>query len=546
MFTKAAAVAYWNDLLEDPTVYPAESCVIVWMARHDSPQQYLEFEWYKIELLGIEKSATVDNATVVDILQILVGDKYICSGDKTYGWYRFVGHRWENNYGGNGLYKRMGTSVYTVLDTIRLKLSQSSQGTTGAGTEHFLKLQSALTKGQAKLRTEAFRSTTMAMATKIFARDKLTEQMDRHFNLLGFENGVLDLDTMTVRDGYPSDMLTMSTLVKYAEYDPEDPDVIAVDGLVSKIMVDPEMRHYLYSVVASCLMGGNPESNVFFFIGHGGNGKSVFMKLIKAAFGDYFKDMNSKTLVNGKTDGSSASPDIADTKGAHILAFEEIGENEKIDINMIKRLSGGTDLTARHLFQKNFNFSPMFTIFMVMNELFDLKTFNHAIMRRFKIIEFVSKFWTKSEFSATGRSEDEMTETEFWGEDMRTIPKGWGKAFMSIIIHYYKEYRKTGHLKHPKQVLRSTKTYLHTKDHFFGFIEGDLIACDDDTYIEMGEFLSGIREWNRRVNDSKTKVSRSDAVAYFQQHPEYNFDQTTNRLIGYKFRPKTEESYTLE
>jgi phage/plasmid-associated DNA primase len=270
------------------------------------------------------------------------------------------------------------------------------------------------------------------------------------------------------------------------------------------------------------------------------------MKLVKAAFGNYLKDMNSKTLVNGKTDGASASPDIAMTKGTHILSFEEIGENEKIDINMVKRLSGGTDLAARYLFQQLFEFTPMFTMFMVMNELFDLKSFNHAIVRRFKIIEFKSKFWTESDFKETGRSVDDMGENEFWEENMRTIPKEWGVAFMSIVMHHYREYSKTGRLKHPKQVLRSTKSYLHTKDHFFGFIEGDLVPTEDqDDFIEMGEFLSGIRAWNSRVNDSKTKISRENVIAYFQQHVEYKFDPKTNRLHGYLLRKTGEDAFEI-
>ena len=113
-------------------------------------------------------------------------------------------------------------------------------------------------------------------------------KLDQNDYIIGFENGVYDLNTSKFRNAYPGDYVSNSTNLQYIPYhESMDENIKEIQLFISQILPNEKIRKYQMKRFASCLKGGNDDTIFDILHGGGGNGKSKLIELIQKQFGDY-------------------------------------------------------------------------------------------------------------------------------------------------------------------------------------------------------------------------------------------------------------------
>ena len=99
-----------------------------------------------------------------------------------------------------------------------------------------------------KLKTTAFKDNIMRECRELFHEKGFINKLDENQYLIGFENGVYDLQKLEFRDGEPEDYVSMSTGNYYIEYDENNPQVDDVNDFLNKILPKFNVKQYVIIV----------------------------------------------------------------------------------------------------------------------------------------------------------------------------------------------------------------------------------------------------------------------------------------------------------
>jgi hypothetical protein len=291
-------------------------------------------------------------------------------------------------------------------------------------------------------------------------KDEFLHKLDTNKNLVGFNNGVYDLENAKFREGRPEDMISLSVGYDYMSYDESHTKTKFVYSMFEKIFVDVDVREYMLAILASCLRGENFRQEVYFLNGIGANGKSVLAQWMLQAFGEYGLKPNVTLLTDNRTSAQSASPETVSLKAKRFVYMEEPDEGDNIRINngLLKDYSGGGTARGRALYGDLETFPVMFKIFFSCNS-FPKITTEDAMWRRLKVVEMKSRFLKDSDPIRNPEREFRRNE-QLVSNDFISKYVGY---FMSIMVHYYNKYwgiyrDESGAFIEPEEVLAfSTK-----------------------------------------------------------------------------------------
>lgn len=168
------------------------------------------------------------------------------------------------------------------------------------------------------------------------------------------------------------------------------------DNFVDEIMeCDAEKAIYLQTAIGYAMTG--LQNQMCFFILHGqktNNGKSTFMDAIMNIMGDYAKAAQADVITSKQfaRDSSAPSEDIARLWGTRLVSMAEPDKSARLNVGLIKQMTGNDPLTARFLRQNSFQFVPEFKIFLHANDLPQTTDETIFTSGRVKIIEFGREF----------------------------------------------------------------------------------------------------------------------------------------------------------
>lgn len=197
----------------------------------------------------------------------------------------------------------------------------------------------------------------------------VSSKFDKDKYLFNCKNGTYNLKTGEFRPHNREDFITRISNVTY------DPDATCPQFqkyLIEVMQEDTAKIEYLLKIAAYCLTGDT--SRECFFVLYGDktrNGKSTFVGTLKYLLGNYAETLKpaSITRKNISSGGSGAMPDIAKLQKSRLVVVSELEENMILDISLVKTMTGGNELSARHLYKSEFNFVPQFKILIDTNYL---------------------------------------------------------------------------------------------------------------------------------------------------------------------------------
>lgn len=121
------------------------------------------------------------------------------------------------------------------------------------------------------------------------------------------------------------------------------------------------MIDYLQCLLGSMLVGIVPEHLLHFFTGNGSNGKSVLLFILTNMFGPYFKVLRKEVLLEaagGPSSAGAALPHLMDLHNLRAGCVIESKENEKLNGDQMKSLTGGDMIRARPLYGDFVEWTP--------------------------------------------------------------------------------------------------------------------------------------------------------------------------------------------
>ncbi|MFC3674675.1 DNA primase family protein [Ferrovibrio xuzhouensis] len=214
------------------------------------------------------------------------------------------------------------------------------------------------------------------------------EDLDTDPRLFNCQNGTLYLGPKGVVELRDHDPAHLITHVAPAAYD----DNAAADvflNFLERVQPDPAMRAFLQRWFGYCLSGFWSEQVLVLFFGKGANGKSTLVDLMRWLFGSYAVVLPPESLVqDDRRSGGSATPDIARLPGARLVPASEFNQNARLDESLVKRLTGGETMTARHLNKGFFDFDPEFKVILSSNHLPRIRGQEEGIWRRVLLVPF--------------------------------------------------------------------------------------------------------------------------------------------------------------
>jgi putative DNA primase/helicase len=211
----------------------------------------------------------------------------------------------------------------------------------------------------------------------------LPEKLDPDPWLLNVGNGTLNLKNGQLQPFNRADLITKIIPIDY--------DVRATCPLWEKFLYeimqgDKETIKYLQKAAGYSLTGTVKQQVMFILHGLGENGKSVFIIVLIALFGDYAKHTTSSILLQ-KTDADKPT-DVARLKGARFVVAEETDQGRKLAEAAVKQLTGGDPITARGLYKEAIQFDPTFKLWLMTNYLPEITGTDHGIWRRLIVVPF--------------------------------------------------------------------------------------------------------------------------------------------------------------
>ncbi len=305
---------------------------------------------------------------------------------------------------------------------------------------------------------------------------------DRDPYLLGCENGVVDLRTGQLRAGRPEDMISLSTGIVYRT----EATCPRFDQFLAEIFArDDELVEWIRRLVGSSLIGKPLEEVLPIHHGAGNNGKSVFMKVLKRAVGEYGVVVGVETLLDARRRAGAATPDLMPLRGARIAFMAEPDQGAKLRGGTLKRLVSIEALSGREVFGKQTAWEPTHTIHLVTNHLPVVDDASEGAWRRIAAVPYVVHFRKAGEKSA-----DPPEETGLLDKLYAQAP-----GILAWAVRGAVEAAKGQSLwPLPAAVQSKTATYRADEDQLAGFV-ADRVVYAADGKVSLRDLHGAYQDW---------------------------------------------------
>ena len=209
--------------------------------------------------------------------------------------------------------------------------------------------------------------------------------------LFNCKNCVIDLRTCEPLEHDSSLLLSKVSNVIYKPNEKSG----AFESFLNSVMIgDNGKIEYMKRLFGYSLLGLNRHEELYMIYGSTTrNGKSTLLDTLEYMFGDYSANCMPETLALQKERNSrQASGDIARLAGVRFLHCGEPPKRMKFDVALVKSLTGNDVITARHLNEREFQFTPIFKLFINTNFLPVVNDDSLFSSGRVKVISFDRHF----------------------------------------------------------------------------------------------------------------------------------------------------------
>jgi P4 family phage/plasmid primase-like protien len=344
------------------------------------------------------------------------------------------------------------------------------------------------------------------------------EEFDLNPNLLGFQNGVLDLTSFEFRNGKRDEFITMKCKYNY--------DIDLDTKLAEKLLKDyfpiQEDFQYVLDLLSLCLEGRNRTQQFIICYGFSAsNGKSFLMERLFNIFNEYSNTFPVNMITSKMRDAGNANVDLINFKNKRFMYSSEPEANCKFNTNLLKQLTGDT-ITARKNYSNEIEkIKPTYNLFICCNRLPELDLYDEGIARRIGIIEFKNTFID----NPNKKNKYEKQRKKYEEEELVLIEK----SLLQLIINNFNILKtKKFILIEPDYLKLLKKSYGESNNNIKEILDDYFESSENnDDYVTKKEIKDILKQNKVKINN--VDLIRTIECIYGCQYYDDTFLQT-NRV----------------
>lgn len=292
-------------------------------------------------------------------------------------------------------------------------------------------------------------------------------QFDGNPWLLNCVNGTYDFQACGLREHRRDDYITKLAPTAY-KANAQCPRYL--EFLQQVFEGDEELISYLQWIAGYCLTGDTSAQVFFVFHGAGANGKSTLLNVWKHVLGlDYATAINPELLM-ARRQGNYAA-DLAALRGIRLALAQETGDGRRLDEAFVKHLTGGDPVSARHLYQSPFTYTPELKLIIGTNHKPRVTDDSSGFWRRVRLIPF---------------------ERQFMGQDadpnLVDVLRAEAEGVLAWMVEGALRHGVKGEPEPPERVKVASKEYKDASDLLGQFLEEECVLGDGYEVIKDALF----------------------------------------------------------
>lgn len=367
----------------------------------------------------------------------LFRDKYVCTDINRSTVYVFYNHHWFIDHG----------LKYLTNDVLHYKIKLANKY---VERQHFIK------------------DVIMHLYLNRF-HDKLDDYRGVLLN-----NIVFDINAGVLRMGVPNDYISLNTYIS-----PSIQYVNEVECILKDIFPTPDVYNYVLRFLGSLLIPRNKDKLFMVWSGTGDNGKSILMRLIELALGEYSVKLPTSTITGKRVGSSSATPDMALIERKLVAFLQEPSNTERINIGIVKELTGNDTIYVRGLYEKGRNMSVLAKMIYIVNSTDHLATIEQAIWNRIVVVPFNTTFVDNPNYP------HEKKKNKLLLNQLRL----YAPSLLYIMVNEAKEYLKHG-LAKSVVIESNTNKIKGENNHVINYLSMENVSTNYPDFVQyMRSFM---------------------------------------------------------
>lgn len=481
---------------------------LAYWAKQDDPKSFDIFNKEEFKLM-MKKSLDGNTYFLAKSVYSKYSDRFVCSSIKTNTWWEFKKHRWNRIDDGYTLKILLSEEFANEYNKEIAEISLRATQISGIEKEELQQRRTRIDKIVEKLMNTTFKETLVKECKNLFYDDKFEQKLDSNIHLMGFENGVYDLDKGEFREGRPDDYITLSTKNDYHKWSEKNPYNSPIIKFFEQIMPNERVRKYFLNALCTCISGETKEEKLYIMTGSGSNGKSLAMDLMYFALGDYYMSCPITIITRKRGQSNETAPEKVRMKGRRCGVFQETDDGEKMNVGVMKEFTGGDKILVRDLFKganEMIEFKPQMKYFLTCNQLPEVPSNDDGTWRRLRVIEFISKF-----IDNPSKPNEFKIDTT-----LKQKIEQWAPTFISYMLHLYiTEYKNKTYLVEPDEVMASTKQYKLENDFYTEYIMDKIrVTNNPKDKISVTAIYENFRDWYKRGYESRGVPKRPEFIKF--------------------------------
>jgi P4 family phage/plasmid primase-like protien len=325
------------------------------------------------------------------------------------------------------------------------------------------------------------------------------KKLDSNQSLIGFENGIYDLDTCTFRNGKQTDYITLSTGYDYCEKHTDKYNNLI--QFLEDIQPNKDERDYMLTYLSIALFGNLLELFTI-LTGCGRNGKSKLIELLKITFGDYFGSVQSQMFTRPRPDANSPDPGLLNLRKKRLIIASEPEKNCKLNSGFIKFITGRDSTTLRNCHSNDMiDFTAKFITLLICNDIPDCDDIDNAFSKRLRCLNFPTEFVNEPNKENQKKIDVNINKNfDYWKLD-----------FMLLLIEYYKKYIEKNELKPTPEILKWTNQYQENTDLYLQFINENTEE-NKEGHIHCATLYDTFKFWFKNNNPNSKIPSNKEFI----------------------------------
>lgn len=401
-------------------------------------------------------------------------------------WMRWTGHHWEIDRGSADALSAMEDVVAYYLNEAKRLDDEIEKENNSEFKKKLADKQKRIYRRVERLRSVNGCNNCLTFTTRCHDRMVVTtDQFDRDPWVLPVKNGVVDLKTGNLHQGYPVDLLLNACPHEWTGIDTPCP---IWDKAIEDIMTGSrEMAGFLNRLFGYSITGLTTEHILPVFFGKGRNGKTLIVETVRFVMGSLASPIRAEMLLDQSFMKSSSgpSPDIMSLKGLRIAFASETDEGRRISPSQVKLLTGGDTLVGRSPHDRyETRFEPSHTLFLMTNNKPHAPANEFAIWKRLVLVPFLVSF-------VDDPSDEDERQID---KDLPYKLKNEASGILAWLVRGCISWQSRG-LELPALVSEATGEYRRDEDITLDFIE----ACcelDPEYQVSSSQLYDAYKEWH--------------------------------------------------